>query len=183
MALQLIKVSNSTKDKEKLYNLANEAFPSKQEYLNPDKLIEMQSNNEIEYFSIYDEDVFIGFIVTKLYKKMVYLFFFAIEKSLRNNGYGSKSLQLLKEHYQDKIQTVDLELVDESAPNNKQRISRRKFYLRNGYLPTGKGLEYLDTKYEILCADKNFDINLFKEMISCINLKGFKPVYFDITFE
>lgn len=181
MSLILKQVTNLSSDKDKLYSLAKEAFPSKEEYLKPEKLLKMQENGEIEYFSIYDENTFIGFIITKLYKEMVYLFFFAIESKLRNKGYGSKTLQLLKEHYRNCIQTVDLELVDKTAKNNKQRISRRKFYLRNGYLPTGKGLEYFNTKYEILCDQTNFDINKFKEMISNINIEGFNPIYFDIN--
>ncbi len=180
MTLKLIKITHLTADKAKLYSLAKEAFPSKEEYLNPDKLIKMQEKGEIEYLATYDDKIFIGFIITKLYKKMVYLFFFAIEASLRNNGYGSKALQLLKQYYKDYIHTVDLELVDNNAPNNLQRISRRNFYLRNGYLSTGKGLEYFNTKYEILCREKDFDINTFKEMLNNIKIKGFNPIYFDI---
>ena len=140
----------------------------------------MQKAGQIVYYSIFDDLKFVGFIVIKIFKDMVYLFFFAVEPHLRNSGYGSRTLKLLKETYPDFKHVVDLELVDEGAKNNLQRISRRKFYLKNGYYPTKKGLEYFNTKYEILSSNEDFEIEVFKELMSYIDLSGSIPKYFVI---
>jgi len=97
---------------------------------------------------------------------------------LRSGGYGSRAIETLLKLYPNKQQIVDMEMVDESAENNEQRIKRRGFYLRNGYKPTGQFLSYLGVDYEILCMNENFDFDTFKEMMSTLKVDGFNPRYY-----
>lgn len=177
MNIKVIKVTNNFDDIDKINILAKEAFPP-EEYLSPKKLIEMSGSSGINFLAIYDESLFVGFVVVQIYKKMVYLFFLAIENSLRSKGYGKSIINLLKEMYPNYQNVVDFEMVDSKSKNYEQRKRRRNFYLKNGYKETGYFLNYLDVDYEIFSMDENFDVDEFKELLSCLKIEGFNPKFF-----
>lgn len=177
MMLNAAKITDNFPDLNKVEALAIGAFPP-EEYLPPSKLIEMAKEDGFDFYALYDGDIFVGFIAVRTYKQLAYLFFLAIDSNLRSNGYGSKAIRTLLELYPGKHQVVDMEMIDESARNNEQRMKRRSFYLRNGYLPTGHFLSYLGVDYEILCMDEDFDFRTFKEMMSMLKIEGFVPRYF-----
>jgi len=175
--LNILKINNKFEDMDKVTKLALEAFPP-EEYLSPVKILEMSGKCNLDFFAIYNKDKFIGFTVVKPYKTMSYLFFLAVDRSFRGQGYGSKIIQKIKEIYPDYSHVVDFEMIDKNASNYNQRVKRKEFYLKNGYKETGYFLSYLGVNYEIMSMDDNFDINLFKELISTIKIKGFKPKYY-----
>lgn len=163
---------------DKVEELAKEAFPP-EEYLAPSTLLEMVDRGEIDFWGLYDEERFVGFMVTRVYHHLCYLFFLAINPLYRSKGYGGQALRLLDNLYHDKQQVVDFEMIDPAAANNQQRITRRAFYVRNGYKDTGKFLSYLGVDYEILCKDDVFDFDTFKEMMKHFSIEGFNPKYFE----
>ncbi len=165
-------------DLNKVEVLAKEAFPP-EEYLAPSKLIQMSEYGEIDFWGLYDQDEFVGFMVISLHNNISYLFFLAIDQKVRSKGYGSQALQVLFDLYPGRQQVVDFEMIDESAPNYKQRVIRKAFYMRNGYKETGKFISYLGVDYEILCADNHFDFESFKEMMATFHIDGFNPRYFE----
>ena len=75
-------------------------------------------------------------------------------------------------HIQIKKHVVDLEMLDESQPNCKQRAKRRSFYIRNGYKETGLYLSYLGVDYEVLSMDEHFDSAIFKEMMETLQIEN-----------
>ncbi|MBE7087407.1 MAG: GNAT family N-acetyltransferase [Clostridiales bacterium] len=87
-----------------------------------------------ELFIAKDNGSFVGFIYLVPYLDMVYVFFFAIEESLRYKGYGSKILQLVKERNANKRLFLAREPLDENAENAEQRKGRREFYMKNGFI-------------------------------------------------
>lgn len=177
MNLIFKKVSPGFPDMEKLDSLNKEAFPPA-EYLSIEEQIQRAETGLFDLWAIYDEDAFIGFMFVMTYKKMAYLFFFAIGSALRSNGYGGTALLKLKEIYPHSQHVVDMEALDEAAENLSQRISRRNFYLRNGYRPTGYFLLYFGVTLEVLCRDNDFDVLLFEEQLSNLHIKGFDPKLF-----
>ncbi len=160
----------------KVEELAKEAFPP-EEYLAPEELLEMARLGQVEFLAIYEEKRFVGFTVVALYENLCYLFFLAIDRSLRSHGYGGKTLRLLEQRYPGRQQVVDFERIDLAAGNNAQRITRKAFYQRNGYRETGRFLSYLGVEYEILCKEERFDFDSFKRMMSTFRIEGFDPVY------
>ncbi len=174
--MHTIKITSDFIDLPLVERLAKEAFPP-EEYLSPAKLIEMTEHGEVDFWGLYDGDTFVGFTVISIFEGMSYLFFLAIDASLRSKGYGGKVLRLLDELYPNKQQVVDFEKIDESAPNNAQRITRKAFYMRNGYQETGKFISYLGVDYEILCKDATFDFETFKKMMLGFKIDGFNPKY------
>lgn len=157
--------------------LAKEAFPP-QEYLAPSKLVEMAKADNFDFLALTDNNSFVGFIVVQTYQNLAYLFFLAIVSTCRSKGYGSQAIKTLKIKYPNKKQVVDFEMLDDRANNYKQREKRREFYLRNGYKETDMFLTYLGVDYEVFCMDKDFEPEVFKEMMKTIQVNGFNPKYF-----
>lgn len=180
MTLRTIKITEQFADIDKVNALALEAFPP-EEYLAPSEMICMAQEAGFDFWALYDNDMYVGFMTVKTYKHITYLFFLAIDSKQRSHGYGSKAIETLKSLYPKSQQVVDFEMIDETANNNKQRKIRRQFYLRNGYKPTGQFLSYLGVNYEILCMEEAFDFETFKEMMSCIKIEGFNPQYFRLN--
>ncbi len=176
--MRTIKITAEFADLPLVERLAKEAFPP-EEYLPPSKLIDMAEHGEVDFRGLYDGDLFVGFTVVSIFEQLSYLFFLAIDPGLRSKGYGGKTLRLLDELYPNKQQVVDFERIDESAPNNAQRITRKAFYMRNGYRETGRFLSYLGVDYEILCKDTAFDFDTFKKMMRRFRIDGFDPKYFE----
>lgn len=157
--------------------LAKEAFPP-EEYLAPAELERMAQAENFDFLALLDEGGFVGFMVVQTYGEMAYLFFLAIEPTCRSKGYGSRALETLEACYPGRQRVVDLEMLDDAAPNNEQRRRRRSFYLKNGYRATGFFLSYLGVDYEVLCMDEDFSPEQFKAMMKTIRVDGFSPVYF-----
>ncbi len=162
---------------EKLNALALEAFPP-EEYRAPAELIAMQEKIPLDFWALYDGDSFVGFMAVVTHARLAYLFFLAIDSRCRSNGYGGKALSELFRQYPAYQHVVDMEMLDDGAENREQRIIRRKFYLRNGYRPTGRFLTYFGVSYEILCRDERFDFAMFKELLKVLPIEGFNPVFF-----
>lgn len=177
MRLNIEHITQESRFWEKVNALAKEAFPP-EEYLAPTKLVRMAGSENFDFLALLDGDAFVGFMVVMLYEDMAYLFFLAIDADSRGRGYGSRAIETLKAEYPDKIQTVDFEMLDEAAPNRKQREKRRSFYLRNGYRETGLFLSYLGVDYEVFCMGERFDTDTFKAMMKTIQVEGFAPRYF-----
>ncbi len=178
--MQMKRITRGFEDIGQVEKLAKEAFPP-EEYLAPDKLIEMSETGLVEFFALYDQRVFAGFMTVSLFENLCYLFFLAVRSDLRSQGYGAKALQLLDQRYSGKQQVVDFEKIDVLASNNAQRITRKGFYLRNGYKETGKVISYLGVDYEILCKSDTFDFEAFQRMMQTFPIEGFDPVYSEIT--
>lgn len=162
---------------ERVEKLAKEAFPP-EEYLSPTYLIEMSQRKELDFWALYDDKNFVGFMAVKTEEELSYLFFLAIDSSQRGKGYGGQAIRALQKQYPDKKQVVDLEMTDENAENNEQRKKRRCFYLKNGYCPTGFCISYGGVCYEILYMGEDFSLKSFQKLMNEIHVDGFEPRYF-----
>jgi len=86
-----------------------------------------------DMLSIYDGEVFIGFVYIVCRLDTAYLFFFAIEADKRGCGYGSAVLVELLKEYEGKRLFLAREQLDENSDNYDERVRRHKFYLKNGF--------------------------------------------------
>ncbi len=78
-------------------------------------------------------DDFVGFVHVVSYAKLSYLFFLAVDESLRGMGYGTKIIDAVKERYRGNKIFLARERLDEQCDNMQQRLNRHKFYLKNGF--------------------------------------------------
>lgn len=177
MKLNTLEITKESRFWEQINSLAAEAFPP-EEYLAPDKLVEMAKADNFDFWALTDGDAFVGFMVVQTHGNLAYLFFLAIAPSCRAKGYGSRAIETLRALYPDKQQVVDFEMPNETAPNHAQRMKRRQFYLKNGYRETGLFLSYLGVDYEVFCMDSDFEPQAFKNLMKEIQVEGFEPTYF-----
>jgi len=176
MNLNIENITENGKYWAEINALASEAFPP-EEYIAPIELVRMATDGNLVFSALSENGAFVGFMVTLQHEKMIYLFFLAITPACRSKGYGSRAIEALKEQFPDKTQVVDFEAPDESADNAEQREKRRRFYLKNGYCPTGLFLTYFGVTYEVFCSDKHFDEIAFKELMKTVPVDGFSPIY------
>lgn len=85
------------------------------------------------FLVIEDENRFLGFVHLVIAEKLIYLAFFAMNEESRNQGYGSKVLQELKERYAGRSILIAREQLDPLAGNYAMRVRRYGFYSRNGF--------------------------------------------------
>ena len=85
-------------------------------------------------YGFYDEERFIGFASIVLYKDICYIFFLAVSEQYRNQGYGTKILDVIKKEYSNYVILLCYEEVDPKYPDNDIRLRRSLFYKRNGFV-------------------------------------------------
>lgn len=88
---------------------------------------------------------------------MVLLDYFAIAEDYRGQGEGSEALMLLQALYSDKKFFLEIEEPDETAENQKERLRRKAFYLRNGMQETGIRIKLFGVPMEILATDSSLN--------------------------
>ncbi|MEM0514675.1 GNAT family N-acetyltransferase [Pseudoalteromonas sp. YIC-827] len=89
------------------------------------------------FFVLYQYDSWIGLIYLTEYKDIVFVHFFAISQARRSGGYGSKVMESLKAMYSQKRIVLNIEELNEQAENYLQRLKRKAFYEKNGFVSSG----------------------------------------------
>lgn len=176
--LQVIEITKSFNDMESVVALNNEAFPE-EEREEIDNFIEYAEEGICDFLAVYDGERFIGFTLLAVNAGTAYLCYFAVDSKLRSKGYGSKILSLLKDRYKDKQIVLDLERTDEDSCNMEQRISRKDFYLRNGFNETGFVLSYSGMTFEVLFYGKEFDKQSYVDLFEVVRDTTVNPSILD----
>ena len=106
--------------------LYEEAFPvyERRALKSQSKLL---ANPDYKFDVFVKDNMLIGFILWWNYKEFQYIDHFAVTKTKRNNGYGTK---ILKEFIKSNFKPTLLEVELPDSPINKKRI---KFYERLGF--------------------------------------------------
>lgn len=121
---------------------------------------------------------FVGFMALWTWKDMTHLFYLAVREDLRSRGYGSRCLRALRALHGDRKLVVDFEMPDGKAPNNAQRLRRRAFYLRNGFLETGLFYSWAGVDFEIVSTSPEFSGDDFMAMTRTLGGDGYRPRFF-----
>lgn len=128
--------------------LYNSAFP-RNERMSFSELISDDSGAS-EVFSFLDDDEFIGLASLLTHLDITHILYLAVVEGKRDRGYGSKILELIHEKKTGQRIIVDIEMPEDDARNEEQRIKRKGFYLRNGYKETPVTYNWAGVDYEIL---------------------------------
>lgn len=111
--------------------------------------------DKAKFYGVCDGDAFVGLVYPIFYKDIVYVFYLAIEKELRGQGYGSKVLLAVKEKYAQKRIIL---MAEESTPNYsdyEERLRRKNFYYSNGFQELDYKVVELCVVYDMLGCDGN----------------------------
>lgn len=164
--MESVLIKRNSKELKMFNEILDEAFADQR--IETSKLL---SNKYIKNYVFKDNNKEIGLVTVCESADYLYLFYLAVNKKLRNKGYGSIILKELKKLYKDKQIIIDLELIDSRCDNNDQRIRRRDFYIRNGYKFTGIGITYFKThNYEIVSDKAKVSVDKLNEVLTNFKL-------------
>lgn len=171
--MKFVEITENFKDKEKLFQLNEEAFPV-EERIPSAELIKVLKETGCDGWAAYDDD-FIGFATILKGSGVAYLWFLAVRSDCQSKGYGSKILNFLGDMYAGYQIILDMEQLLPDAPNLEQRRKRLSFYLKNGYHRSGYGLNYFDLDFEVLYKGNDFKAKEFLLLLQRIKTKKFLP--------
>lgn len=128
-------------------------------------LLAMSLHRNVKFHAIYDDGKFCGITYYAENDNTVYLTYLAVSEKLRGQGYGSKILTMLEDNFPDKQIVIDIEPVTKKVKNYKQRVSRLKFYEKNGFHRTDQKLKDPDGEFEALTTGERLDKNSFIKIL------------------
>lgn len=143
------KIDENTKNLEDIKHLYMDAFPFEERipfYI----MVSVGNDRGVEFLSIYDEDTWLGFIHTLVGEKLSYIFYFAIDGSLRQSGYGSKIIREYKKMH-PKL-SLAIEPIEEGSDNIRQRKKRLAFYEKNGFETLDTRVMEMGVEFELMGA-------------------------------
>ena len=99
---------------------------------------------------LYENDTWIGLIYITEYKDIIFVHFFAISASQRSMGYGSKVVDAMKNNYAKNRIVLNIEELVEQSDNYPQRVKRKAFYEKNGFISSGYIVKEPEERLEML---------------------------------
>ena len=152
------KVSFSSRNVRQMYL---DAFPPVERMPFPVR-VAMSKLWHTDFLAFYDGDTLCGFVYLAHNRKLVFIMFLAVDKTLRSKGYGSAILHEIQSRYSDKKMIVSIEPCDAGAPDLALRARRKAFYSRNGYQETEYRMRLSGVEQEILVCNGEFDKGEFR---------------------
>ncbi|ALS74068.1 hypothetical protein AUC31_01835 [Planococcus rifietoensis] len=178
MNLRVESLLDNRKDIKKVKELYEGSFPQN-ERMPMNLLLWKAKKNFVDFLVIYDKEEFVGFTYLITREDLTYVLYIAIDSTVRSKGYGSLALAQINEKFPNNRIILNIEVVDETADNYEQRITRRKFYTRNGY--EGSSFQYRDRwgLYEIMIRGDKMNTEefyaLLKKFAGSLLFSIFKP--------
>ncbi len=145
--VRLVRIQKA--DIPKAKSLYQQAFPPEERAPFP-LLYAKQYLADTDFLSIYAGTQWAGFFYLVNYENLSYIFYFAVRPEFRGMGIGSRALQKLQKFYQGRKLFLAVEELDSSASNYYERISRKNFYLKNGFPELHKHVQEGSVIYELL---------------------------------
>ena len=146
----------------RIRRLYREAFPiSERKPFSIIRSMEKKGKTDLWYFE--DDGGFAGLCATINGTDAILVDYLAVAKKRRGTGLGSEMLKLLLEHYREYGVFLEIEIPDESAPNNSERIRRRDFYLRAGLEPMGTYVKLFGVDMELLGVGCHFTFDEYRD--------------------
>lgn len=154
--------SKNTKKEKRLFR---SAFPEVEKI--PFGILRLFSlRKEIDFLSFSDGGVFVGFTYLVSYKKTTFVLYLAVDGSLRGKGYGSRVLSQIKAEKPGQRIVLNIEPLDDKAPNAEQRRKRLAFYERNGFDESGYVARDSSAAYDVLCFGPILDPEEYERLLT-----------------
>lgn len=152
MNLDFIKYKD-IKNKKEIKDLYIKSFPKIERM--PFFLIKFLNKENVDFFGIYDQKKFVGISYNFKYKDIVCIFYLAVSKEVRKQGYGSKILSNIKEMYNGNRIILNIEEILENSENYEERVKRKNFYIKNGFYDLNYTVSEVGIEYEMLCYNED----------------------------
>ncbi|MCI9085043.1 MAG: GNAT family N-acetyltransferase [Clostridia bacterium] len=99
-----------------------------------------------------------GFAMVIPFQNAVMVDYLAVSNNIRGKGTGSKLIEKVCKQFADKKIVLLIEKINNNAPNNKQRLARKKFYIKNGFISSDIFIDGTSGKMEILTYGGNISV-------------------------
>ena len=146
----------------KIYSLYRSAFP-RCERKPFSMIVKMTRLGKTDTWYCTDQGKFVGIAITINGDDAILLDYFAMDKSLRNSGYGSALLQALIRQYAPKTLFGEIETEFEQCEDLELRKRRKQFYLRNGLKEMGVMVYLFGVKMELLTSDRTMTFEEYRD--------------------
>lgn len=158
--LTALPVQKGTSGEDEVKSLYYAAFPSI-ERVRLNKLLRRAKSAGVSFLRFYDGDVFVGFAYFSHSNDFVYVVYLAVNTEVQSQGYGSRVLEYFEAQYPGARVVLEIEALDEHASNYEQRVKRKAFYEKNGFVSTGMKIVESGVFYEVLikngsCTSEEF---------------------------
>jgi GNAT superfamily N-acetyltransferase len=127
----------------------------------------------VELMAYYDGDRFCGFAHTTTTADVLFVMFLAVEDTVRGMGYGSAILDHLKA--QGKPVILNVEPLDDAAPNAAERINRMRFYEKNGFCDTGYNIAEVGGIFRVLSTEPKLNVANYLKVFAKLSFGLWKP--------
>ena len=127
----------------------------------------------VRFRAWFDDGALVGLTYTVDTPFSVWLFYLAVNDAVRSRGYGSRILSGVRRHAAGRTVVLEVEPLDDDAPNIEQRRRRRSFYERTGFTPTGYHIREGKQTYSVM-TDGDVDPIAFRRLVHWFTL-GLRP--------
>ena len=172
MKLDYLSVDSGYRYLSKVKHLFEHAFPP-EERPPFSWFIKMDKN---KLFGIEENNVFIGLLSIVEYQDLVYVFFLAVKKCFRGQGYGSQILKDVLNRYNNNRVFLLAEDPDIVSNNKEERIQRINFYEHNDMFKTDLRIVEYEVEYVALTNNTRVTRNDFLNVMKHL-LDDFYPIY------
>lgn len=164
-------------DNKKMKKLYQQEFPKAEQI--PFWLLMRKAKKEnVDFYQLKDENKWIGLLYIVQYQDIVFIFYFAIYRSLQGQGFGGKVMQEITKRFQGKRIVLNIEEVSETAKNYEQRFKRKQFYERYGFHESGFMVREINVWYEILIhGEKKLTGEDYQKLIASFLGKALYPFF------
>lgn len=119
---------------------------------------------KMEIWVIKENTTFLGFLICALCENLLLIDYFAVSPAHRGKGIGTKAIKFLSTIYPKHFIFLEIELKNPKAKNAMQRMRRKTFYLRCGFLETNLKWNLYGVPMEILCYQKQVSYDQCQRM-------------------
>ena len=133
----------------------------------------MSLHRDVRLRAWLDDGALVGLTYTVSRPTMLWLFYFAVNDAVRSRGYGARILSRLRQEAGERTIVLEIEPLDDDAPNIEQRRRRRSFYERTGFTPTGYHIREGKQTYSVM-TDGDVDPIAFRRLVHWFTL-GLRP--------
>lgn len=170
MNIEFKRVTKKLPEYKQIKQLYFSAFPSEERapfYL----IIKRTKRENVDFLAIYCEKKWVGMIYIINYLDLSYVFYFALDDSQRGQGIGSAVLREIHKLYSGRRFFLALEQLDKNAENYAQRLSRSRFYLKNGLKKLSISIKEGNVLYDAMGFGGEVKPEEYREMMK--NYTGF----------
>ena len=168
--MELTKTKNSKSAKE----LYLRAFP-KEERL-PWSVLRLSAwMPGVELTSYYHDGEFCGFTHTTSTEDVLFVMFLAVHETTRGIGCGSAILTHLKQENPEKAIILNVEPLEDTAPNLRERINRMAFYQKNGFYDTGYQISEVGGTFQVLSTEPTLDVPAYQKVFRKLSFGIWRP--------